>query len=60
MPSMRDTIGIVAKAGIRDRVKILIGGAPITSEFADEIGADGYAEDAPGAVTKAKELLELS
>jgi len=52
MPSMRDTIGVVAKSGIRDRVKILVGGAPVTS-------ADGYAEDAPGAVTKAKELLEL-
>jgi len=60
MPSMRDTIGIVAKSGIRDRVKILVGGAPITSKFADEIGADGYAEDAPGAVTKAKGLLKLS
>ncbi|MBW1867721.1 MAG: corrinoid protein [Deltaproteobacteria bacterium] len=59
MPSMRDTIGVVAKSGIRDRVKILVGGAPVTSKFADEIGADGYAEDAPGAVTKAKELLEL-
>ncbi len=60
MPSMRDTIGVVAKSGIKDRVKILVGGAPITSKFADEIGADGYAEDAPGAVTKAKKLLELS
>ena len=60
MPSMRDTIGVVAKSGIRDRVKILVGGAPITSKFANEIGADGYAEDAPGAVTKAKKLLELS
>ena len=60
MPSMQDTIGIVAKSGIKDRVKILVGGAPITSKFADEIGADGYAEDAPEAVTKAKELLKLS
>ena len=60
MPSMRDTIGVVAKSGIRDRVKILVGGAPVTSKFAREIGADGYAEDAPGAVTKAKKLLELS
>lgn len=60
MPSMRDTIGVVAKSGIRDRVKILVGGAPVTSKFAGEIGADGYAEDAPGAVTKAKKLLELS
>ena len=60
MPSMRDTIGVVAKSGIRDRVKILVGGAPVTSKFANEIGADGYAKDAPGAVTKAKKLLELS
>ena len=60
MPSMRDTIGVVTKSGIRDRVKILVGGAPVTSEFAGEIGADGYAKDAPGAVTKAKKLLEIS
>jgi len=60
MPSMRDTIGVITKSDIRDRVKILVGGAPVTSKFADEIGADGYAEDAPGAVTKAKKLLELS
>ena len=60
MPSMQETIGVVAKSGIKDRVKVLIGGAPITSKFADEIGADGYAEDAPKAVTKAKELLKLS
>ena len=58
MPSMRDTIGIVVKSGIRDRIKILVGGAPITSKFANEIGADGYAEDAPGAVAKAKRLLK--
>ena len=60
MPSMRDTIGIVAKSGIRNRIKILVGGAPITSKFADEIGANGYAEDAPGAVTEAKRVLKLS
>ena len=60
MPSMQETIGVVAKSGIKDRVKVLVGGAPITSKFADEIGADGYAEDAPKAVTKAKELLKLS
>ena len=60
MPSMHDTIGVVAKSGIKERVKILVGGAPVTSKFAEEGGADGYAKDAPEAVTKAKELLKLS
>ncbi len=60
MPSMRDAIGIIAKSGIRDQIKILVGGAPVTSKFADEIGADGYAKDAPEAVARVKELLKLS
>ena len=45
------------EAGIRDRVKIMVGGAPVTQEFADSIGADAYTEDAPSAAEQALELL---
>ncbi len=54
MPSMRTTIEALKQAGVRDRVKVLIGGAPITQQYADEIGADGYSESAVGAVALAK------
>jgi 5-methyltetrahydrofolate--homocysteine methyltransferase len=54
---MQDTIEALAEAGVRDRVKVLIGGAPVTQEFSDKIGADGYAPDASSATRKAKELL---
>ncbi|AEE96282.1 corrinoid protein [Mahella australiensis] len=57
MPSMRDTIEAIKAAGLRDSVKIMIGGAPITQNFADEIGADGYAPDAASAADLAKELI---
>jgi 5-methyltetrahydrofolate--homocysteine methyltransferase len=57
MPAMKDTIEAFKGAGLRDTVKIMIGGAPITQQFADSIGADGYAPDAASAVDKAKELL---
>ncbi len=57
MPSMRDTIEALAKSGLREKVKVMVGGAPLTQEYADEIGADGYAPDAASAVDKAKELL---
>jgi len=57
MPSMADTIKAFVEAGKRDKVKFLIGGAPVTQNYADEIGADGYAPDAASAVDKAKELL---
>ena len=57
MPSMRLTIEAFRKAGIRDRVKILVGGAPVTQRFADEIGADGYGENAPAAVALARSCL---
>jgi len=60
MPTMKNTVKAIAESGIKDQVKIIVGGAPITAQFADEIGADGYAEDAPGAINKAKELLQLS
>ncbi len=59
MVSMKDTIDALEKAGVRDKVKVIIGGAPVTQDYADEIGADGYAPDAASAVDKAKELLGL-
>ena len=57
MPAMADTINALKDAGVRDRVKVMIGGAPITQSYADEIGADGYAPDAASAVDTAQELL---
>ncbi|MBZ4666139.1 corrinoid protein [Mahella sp.] len=57
MLSMRNTIEAIKAAGLRDSVKIMIGGAPITQNFADEIGADGYAPDAASAADLAKELI---
>jgi len=58
MPMMRETVAAVAKAGLRDRVKILVGGAPVTQAFAEEIGADGYAPDAGSATKLAKALMQ--
>ncbi|MDD5437237.1 MAG: corrinoid protein [Candidatus Omnitrophica bacterium] len=58
MNSMRDTIKALKEAGLRDKVKVIIGGAPVTQEFADSIEADCYAKDAAVAVDKAKELLK--
>ncbi len=59
MPAMRTTIEAIKKAGIRDSVKIIIGGAPISQKFADEIGADGYSETAGAAVALAKRMMSL-
>jgi len=56
MPAMKRTIDALAAAGFRDRVRVMVGGAPVTQAFADEIGADGYAKDSTLAVVKAKEL----
>ena len=56
---MAETINAINEAGIRDQVKIMIGGAPVTAEFAKEIGADAYASNAASAVDKGKELLGL-
>lgn len=58
MPSMKDTIQALKKAGLRKDVKVMVGGAPLTQKYADEIGADGYAPDASSAVDKAKELIK--
>jgi 5-methyltetrahydrofolate--homocysteine methyltransferase len=57
MPAMKDTIAALKQAGVRDRVKVIVGGAPITDAYAHEIGADGYAADASRAVTLAESLL---
>jgi corrinoid protein of di/trimethylamine methyltransferase len=57
MPSMRKTIEIMQQAGVRDRVKVMVGGAPVTSEYAREIGADGYSENASTAVVLARKLM---
>jgi len=57
MPKMGETINAIKEAGIRDQVKIMIGGAPVTAEFAEEIGADAYASNAASAVDKGKELV---
>ena len=60
MPAMPQTIEALEKAGIRDKVKVMIGGAPVTDQYAQEIKADSYASDAGSAVSKAKELLGVS
>jgi 5-methyltetrahydrofolate--homocysteine methyltransferase len=57
MPAMADTLKALDAAGVRGNVKVMIGGAPVTQSYADEIGADGYSADAASAVDKAKELL---
>jgi 5-methyltetrahydrofolate--homocysteine methyltransferase len=55
MPAMRETVSLMKKRNIR--AKIIVGGAPVTQSFADQIGADGYADDAPGAVALVRKLL---
>jgi 5-methyltetrahydrofolate--homocysteine methyltransferase len=60
MPNMKVTIEALEEAGIRDRVKVMVGGAPVTEAWACEIGADGYAPDAASAVRAAKQLLGLT
>ena len=57
MPMMKETIKAVVESGIRDEVKILVGGAPVTQKFAEEIGADGYAPDAGSASKLVKSML---
>jgi corrinoid protein of di/trimethylamine methyltransferase len=57
MPSMKTTIEALKAAGVRDRVKVLIGGAPVTQQYADEIGADGYGSSASSAVPLARRAL---
>ena len=57
MPEIKNTIDALTEAGLRDRVKIMIGGAPVTQEYAEEVGADAYTEDAGAAAVKAYELI---
>jgi 5-methyltetrahydrofolate--homocysteine methyltransferase len=57
MRSMESTIKVLEEAGLRDKVKIMIGGAPVTQAFADQIGADGYASNAASASELAKKLV---
>ena len=57
MPKMPETINILKEAGLRDKVKVMVGGAPLNQAFADQIGADAFARDAVEAVVKAKGLL---
>ncbi len=59
MVSMKDVVKAAQEAGLDGKVKIMIGGAPVTQSYADEIGAQGYAPDAASAVDKAKELLGI-
>jgi 5-methyltetrahydrofolate--homocysteine methyltransferase len=59
MPNMKNTIEALKEAGLRDKVKVMIGGAPVTQNYADQIGADGFAEDASRAVAKARNLLAV-
>jgi 5-methyltetrahydrofolate--homocysteine methyltransferase len=60
MPAMRETIEALQEAGIRDKIKVMIGGAPVTENFASEIKADSYAPDAGSAVIAAKKLLGIT
>ena len=53
----RQTIDAIKSAGLRTQVKILLGGAPVTRQYAESIGADGYSENASGAVSMVKSLL---
>ena len=57
MPMMKQTLDAIDKSGLRDQVKILVGGAPVTQAFCDEIGADGFAPDAGSASKLAKSFF---
>ncbi len=59
MPFMKETIDLIVEEGLRDKVKIVVGGAPISQEFADLIGADGFAPDAAAATDLCRELLSV-
>jgi len=57
MPMFKVNMHELTKAGLRDKVIVMVGGAPVTQEYADAVGADGFAADASTAVRKAKELI---
>ena len=58
MPMMKKTIDLITESGLRDRVKVMVGGAPVKQKFADEIGANGHAPDAGSATKLAKKLMQ--
>ena len=58
MPMFKANINALEKSGLRDKVIVMVGGAPVTQEYADRVGADGYAADASTAVRMAKDLIE--
>ena len=60
MPSMKTTIEALKNAGLRDKVKVMVGGAPVTNQYAQEIGADGYGESASTAVHLARKLIGVA
>jgi 5-methyltetrahydrofolate--homocysteine methyltransferase len=60
LPKMVETINALKAAGLRDRVKVMVGGAPVTQAYADEIGADGYGANAAAAVDRAKALVAVA
>lgn len=57
MPALRDAVALLNESSFRSNIKVMVGGAPITQAFADEIGADAYTEDAASCAKKAKELV---
>jgi len=57
MPAMQNTIEALEEAGVRDQVKIMVGGAPVTEDFANEIGADAYASDGSASTELAREFV---
>ena len=59
MPAQKDVIQLIEEAGIREKVKVMVGGAPVTREWAERIGADGFAEDASAAVVEADRILNI-
>src|SRR5271157_2511287 len=58
MPAMKSTIEALKQAGVREQVKVIIGGAPVTGEYARQIGADGFSDNAVGAVSMVRDLIE--
>jgi 5-methyltetrahydrofolate--homocysteine methyltransferase len=60
MPSMKNTVEALRVAGLAGKIKTIIGGAPVTQKYADEIGANGYSPDAASAVEKTKEVLGIA
>ncbi|MEW6409848.1 MAG: corrinoid protein [Nitrospirota bacterium] len=58
MPRMQEVISLLSENGIRNEIKVIIGGAPVTQKYADKIGADGYADNGPDAIRKISALVE--